>query len=89
MGAANAFSEILPLAANCLEGAFQNALTQAQVNSKVFSPQNWLKSGASVQGQQLVAGTLAGMLPNLPSGKALLNLFSVPPDAFVTRWNAD
>jgi hypothetical protein len=87
--AAESPAEILPLAANCLETAFENALNQAQVSGKVFSPQNWLKSGASVQGQQLVAGTIAGMLPSLPNGKALLQSLSVDSRALVTRWSAD
>jgi hypothetical protein len=87
--AAESPAEILPLAANCLETAFENVLNQAQVSGKVFSPQNWLKSGASVQGQQLVAGTIAGMLPSLPTGKALLQALSVPAQALISRWSAD
>lgn len=82
-------AQILPLAANCLETAFQNGLNQAQVSGKVFAPQNWLKSNASVQGQQLVSGTIAGMLPSLPIGKALLQVLSVPAQGFSSRWSAD
>ncbi len=63
--------EVLPLAATCLENAMQAAINNAQVSGRAFSPQNWLKSLASVQGEQLVAGTIAGMLPSFPNGKAL------------------
>ena len=50
-------SDILSLAATCVENAMQNALIQAQTAGKVFSPQNWLKSASSWQGETLVAGT--------------------------------
>jgi hypothetical protein len=87
--AANAPDTILPLAANCLENALQAALNQAQIGGKVFSPQNWLKTNSSVQGETLVAGTIAGMLPNFPNGTALLDLFRVPASKIATRWSAE
>jgi len=82
-------TDILPLAANCIENALQSALNSAQVSGRVFSPQNWLKSTASVQGETLVAGTIAGMLPGFPNGKALLELFKVPSNYFAPRWSAE
>jgi hypothetical protein len=82
-------NEILPLAANCVEQALQSAINQAQVAGKVFSPQNWLKSTASVQGQMLVASTIAGMLAGFPNGKALQQAVSVPVNAFSPRWSAE
>jgi hypothetical protein len=82
-------TDILPLAANCIENALQSALNQAQVSGKVFSPQNWLKSTASVQGETLVAGTIAGMLPSFPNGKTLLELVKVPTNYFGPRWSAE
>lgn len=87
--AAQGSGDILPLAANCLENALQAALNQAQIGGKVFSPQNWLKTNASVQGETLVAGTIAGMLPSFPNGKALLELFRVPASTITHRWSAD
>jgi hypothetical protein len=80
---------VLPLAASCLENAMQAAINNAQVSGRVFSPQNWLKSLASVQGEQLVAGTIAGMLPSFPNGKTLEDLLRVPATALDTRWTAD
>lgn len=80
---------ILPLAATCLENALQSALNQAQVDGKVFSPQNWLKSSASVRGEMLVAGTIAGMLPGFPNGQVLLELLRVPANALSDRWSAE
>jgi len=89
MRAASSPGDILPLAANCLENALQNALNQARVSGKVFSPQNWLKSNASVQGEMLVAGTVAGMLPGFPNGPSLLELLRVPANSFSDRWSAE
>ena len=80
---------VLPLAATCLENAMQSALNNAQVNNKVFSPQNWLKSNASVQGQMLVAGTIAGMLPSFPNGPTLISLLKVAGNNLKPRWAAD
>lgn len=82
-------NEILPLAATCLENALQSALQQAQMSNKVFSPQNWLKTVGAVQGETLVAGTLAGMLTTLPNGKNLLDLMTAPGAAFTSRWSAE
>jgi hypothetical protein len=87
--AAQRQADILPLAANCLENALQNAINTAQMNDKVFSPQNWLKSISSVQGEMLVAGTVAGMLPGMPNSGALLEAMQAPIDAFHPRWSAD
>jgi len=80
---------ILPLAATCLENALQSARNQAEISGRVFSPQNWLKTNASVQGEMLVAGTVAGMLPGFPNGTALLELLSVPASAMSSRWSAE
>ncbi len=87
--AAENSSDILPMAATCLENAMQAALNAAQVSGKVFSPHNWLKSNASVQGEMLVAGTVAGMLPTFPNGNVLIEKVKAPANAFAVRWSAD
>jgi hypothetical protein len=89
MRAAQSPGDILPLAANCLENALQNGINQAQMGRKIFSPQNWLKNNASVQGETLVAGTVAGMLPGFPNGEQLLDLMRVPAGDLSTRWQAE
>lgn len=72
-----------------LENALQTALNQSQVSGKVFSPQNWLKTNASVQAETLVAGTVAGMLPSFPNGAAILDKIKAPLSAFSARWVAE
>jgi hypothetical protein len=89
LNAAQRSSEILPLAATCLDNALNAALTNAQAAGKVVSPQNWLKRLDSVQGEVLVAGTLAGIMGSIPNGPALRELVRVPPQAFQTRWSAE
>ncbi len=81
-------SDLLSMAATCVENAMQNALIQAQTAGKVFSPQNWLKSNASWQGETLVAGTQAGMLAGFPTGPALIERMKAPPAAFSAQWSA-
>lgn len=87
--AAQHSSELLPLAATCLDNALNSALTNAQVAGKVFSPQNWLKRIGSVQGELLVASTLAGFLATMPNGPSLRELMRVPTEAFHPRWSAE
>ena len=82
-------SDILSMAATCVENAMQNSLIQMQTAGKVFSPQNWLKSGASWQGETLVAGTQAGMLSGFPTGPALIERMKAPPSEFGPRWSAE
>jgi hypothetical protein len=81
--------EILPLAATCLDNALNAAVNSAQVANRVFSPQNWLKTIGSVQGELLVASTLAGLLPSMPNGQVLRELLRVPSQAFNSRWTAE
>jgi hypothetical protein len=82
-------SEVLALAATCVENAMQSAYVQAQAAGKVFSPQNWLKNNASWQGEHLVASTLAGTLKALPMGPVLLEKLQVPSAQFEPRWSAE
>src|ERR1039458_3756460 len=82
-------SDILSMAATCVENAMQNALIQTQTAGKVFSPQNWLKSNSSWQGETLVAGTQAGMLSGFPTGPGLIERMKAPPMAFSPRWSAE
>jgi hypothetical protein len=82
-------AEVLTLAASCVENAMENALNVAKAGAKVFSPPNWLKSNASVQGENLVAGTIAGMLPSFPNGKTIVELLKASPESLGQRWSAE
>lgn len=81
-------AEVLPLAVNCVNKAMEQANTQAQLASKVFSPQNWCKAVSSVQGETLVASTIIGMMPGLGAGDLIARI-KVPSEAFGLRWSAE
>jgi hypothetical protein len=81
-------NEVLPLAVNCLNRAMDQANTQAQLSSRVFSPQNWCKALSSVQGETLVASTIVGMMPSLGAGDLITKL-RVPNESFGLRWSAE
>ena len=81
--------DILSMAATCVENAMQNALMVAQTAGKVFSPQNWLKSGSSWQGETLAAGMQAGMLSRFQTGPDLIERMKAPSNAFEKRWSAE
>ena len=87
--ALNQASGILSMAATCVENAMQNALIQTQTAGKVFSPQNWLKSNSSWQGETLVAGTQAGMLSGFPTGPDLIEQMKARSTEFSPRWSAE
>lgn len=81
-------NEILPLAVNCLNKALESAVLEAQVGGKVFSPQNWAKSRASVQSETLVASTMIGVLPGM-GAQVLMDKLKVAPQNFELRWSAE
>jgi len=86
--AQNHANDILTFAANCLNEAMKNAQMQHQMSNKVFSPQNWCKSVASVQGATLAASTIVGMLPGL-GAQGVLDKLKVPAPHFGLRWAAE
>jgi hypothetical protein len=83
--------DILPLAANCLNRAMEQAITQTKITpTRVFSPQNWCKTVSCVHGATLVASTIISMMPSLGAGGAdLMTKLKVPSDAFELRWSAE
>jgi hypothetical protein len=87
--AADHANDVLPLAANCLNQAMDQAVIQSQATSaRVFSPQNWCKTVGCVHGTTLVASTIAAMLGNL-GARDLATALSLKPDQFGLRWSAE
>lgn len=82
-------SEILQTAATCFNHAFKNASEQSNLSDKVFSPQNWLKSKASVQSENLVTETVISTLTDLSTSKELMNVLKLSPENFGLRWTAE
>jgi AIPR protein len=83
-----ATAEVLSNAVNCVNQALLQGISDAQVNNRVFSPQNWAKNRSSVQAESLVASTIVSMLPSI-GGQAALDRLRVAPEHFGLRWSAD
>ena len=81
-------NDMLPLAVNCTNKALENALTQAHLADRVFSPQNWAKNQSSFQDESLVASTIIGMMPDI-GAQALVDKLKIPAHAFGLRWSAE
>lgn len=80
--------DILSLAVNCLNEALKNAIRDAGLADKVFSPQNWFKSRASMQAETLAASTIVSMLPGL-GAQATIDRLRLDPQRFGLRWSAE
>lgn len=82
---------VLAQAKQCLNRALHQAITQANAAGKVFSPQNWLKGKASVNDEQLVAGSIIDVLKGLMTAELapFITSITVPADKFSFRWSAE
>ena len=87
--AQTAANEVLFTGANCLNGALDQALRDAQASGKVFSPQNWFKSRASVQSENLVVGTTIDTMRMLSGGQEAVEKLKIAPADFELRWSAE
>jgi hypothetical protein len=82
--------QILNQAKQCINQALQQAVMESKLSGKIFSPQNWLKSGQAVNHEQLVAGTIVNVLKGMEMGEVgFINSLSLPPTEFVQRWSAE
>lgn len=85
--------DIIEMAGNCLNMAFENASAEARDNNKIFSAQNWSKSKTSLKNIKDAVRTQLGALKMLPGGKDMLNKLNnalkMNPENFERRWSAD
>jgi hypothetical protein len=80
---------IVTNAAVGFENAFQSAVEEYKANTKVFSPQNWLKSKDSLTKIQASISMLINMLQNMPGGAVLKQTLTLKPELFGLRWSSD
>jgi len=81
---------ILNQAKQCINQALQQAVMESAASGKIFSPQNWLKSGQSVSHEQLVSGAIVNVLKSMEvSGGGFISSLSLPPSKFLQRWSAE
>ena len=84
--------EIVEMAGNCLNIAFENASASVKEN-KVFSPQNWIKAKASLEKINDAVRTQLNAIKMLPIGKEtyekMKKNMTLSRDDFEDRWTAD
>lgn len=89
----NMLDDIIEMAGNCLNMAFENASAEARDNNKIFSAQNWSKSKTSLKNIKDAVRTQLSALKMLPGGKDMLNKLNnalkMNPENFERRWSAD
>jgi hypothetical protein len=85
----NTVDRIVNMAATCLNFALETAANETQPGSRVFSPQNWIKTKTCLSGISAAVRMQLMMLSNVPGGKELKESLVLPPEAFEYRWAAD
>lgn len=81
--------QIVKMAASCLNVAIETAANEQSSSSKIFSPQNWIKTKTCLSGIKTAVITQLAMLPTFSGGKELKENLAVPSNTFEYRWEAD
>ncbi len=85
--------KIVEVAGVSLNMALEAAANEAQPASRVFSPQNWVKTKSCLSGINFAVRNYFNMLPMMPGGteikKRLTDATALPAEAFEYRWSAD
>lgn len=93
MTGANLLDSMIDMAGNCLNMAMENASAEAAENNKMFVPQNWIKSKASLKDIRGAIRNYLTTLKMMPNGKQLLDRLnsglSMSKEDFEARWTAD
>jgi hypothetical protein len=81
--------KIIQISANSLNFALQTALEESQSSTKVFSPQNWLRTKSSLKGINAAISMQLMMLPSMLGGAEIKKSLVLPSEFFDYRWQAD
>lgn len=85
----NKVSDIVKMAATCLNFALETAANEPQPANRVFSPQNWIKTKSCLGGISAAISMQLMMLQNIPGGPEIKQALMLPSDSFEYRWAAD
>jgi len=87
----NMVDQIVAIAANCLNSAFDAESNNAQSQNKPFIPQNWVKNKSSVSGIQSAVTNYMSFLPSMNAAlnKQLKENLKIDPKEFTYRLTAD
>lgn len=90
---AGLLDNIIETAGSCLNMAMETASSEAADNGKMFVPQNWIKSKASLKDLRMAIKQYLASLKMMPGGKQLLDQLdkglSMNKEDFESRWTAD
>lgn len=90
---AGLLDNIVETAGSCLNMAMETASSEATDNGKMFVPQNWIKSKASLKDLRMAIKQYLASLKMMPGGKQLLDQLdkglSMNKEDFESRWTAD
>lgn len=89
----NMMDSIIETTGKCLDMAMSNASAEASENNKMFVPQNWIKSKASLKDIRTAIRQYLAALTMMPGGKDVLKSLdtnlSMEKEYFESRWTAD
>lgn len=81
------------MSGQCLNMAFETALSETIDSGKIFSPQNWIKAKGSLKDLRAAVKTQLGALELVPGGKQIVdqinNALKMDAADFESRWTAD
>lgn len=81
--------QIVKMAASCLNSALESAVNEPQPQNRVFSPQNWIKSKASLSKIDTTIRAYLDVLPAVGSNINFKDILKLDQQEFEYRWAAD
>lgn len=84
---------VIDTAGSCLNMALETASSEAVDSGKIFVPQNWIKSKASLKDLRMAIKQYLASLKMMPGGKQVLDQLNtnleMSKEDFDSRWTAD
>jgi len=82
-------NQIVQMAASCLNSALDSAVNEPQPQNRVFSPQNWIKSKASLSKIDTTIRAYLDVLPSIGNDINFKDSLKLDQQEFEYRWAAD
>lgn len=82
-------NQIVQMAASCLNSALDSAVNEPQPQNRVFSPQNWIKSKASLSKIDTTIRAYLDVLPSIGNNINFKDSLKLDQQEFEYRWAAD
>ena len=93
MTASGLMEQVIDTAGTCLNMAMEAASSETTDHGKIFVPQNWFKSKASLKDVRMMIKQYLASLKMMPGGKELLTRLNggltMEKEDFEARWTAD